>query len=696
MIYSNNKQTDHADVCLICPPFMFSIGPSLALGLLKATLLKEGISCYVDYADLYMTSALGLEVSSILNNGNMKDYLGEYVFSGLAGIEPECAEEQIFAKFRRTGKTMFIPEVQNALKFARKVASEQTELTVQRILKRNPKIVGISSCFQQRNTALAIFKRLKELRPDIVTVMGGANCFGNAGLAILREFPFVDYVFFGESDDIFGKVCKNIINKTDKPLPYGVLKNGEPLPKTAPHRIIMDMDSLPYPDYDDYFAILSTDVGRHVCSLRERSGDERFEVTLYLESSRGCWWGEKTPCTFCGLHGNIRQYRQKSAKRTFEEMCAMCEKYGIYRVFFTDCNMPQNWIEEFIPLVKAYPKHFHLFTELRSHYSAEQIHELAEAGFTYMQPGIESLSDHELKLMHKGVTVMQNLNFLKCGRANDIYLSWNIIYGFPGETVEDYIEQIELIPLIEHLQPPNNANMLVFARNNEYVDHSEEYGLKMSPSRIYSFSCPQKKEYIDDTAIYFDAQMKVSNEIENAAVALKKTVQNWIARFKKAQGHIRLDMTDLGDRLLIIDTRKCSVFRVQYLIGAERDVYQLCISPIPRKQLEDKLAGQINHEELTAAIHSLEAKKLLLCHDNFLFALAISYDPETVKQREIAEFQWLYYQNRDLRKYIDSDLKKCVNSPDAVKKVITQYAKKLRMCFNGEEYEKYVMPYSDI
>ena len=40
---------------------------------------------------------------------------------------------------------------------------------------------------------------------------------------------------------------------------------------------------------------------------------------LYLEGSRGCWWGQKHPCSFCGLNGRKNVYRYKSAGRLYEE-----------------------------------------------------------------------------------------------------------------------------------------------------------------------------------------------------------------------------------------------------------------------------------------------------------------------------------------------------------------------------------------
>ena len=48
------------------------------------------------------------------------------------------------------------------------------------------------------------------------------------------------------------------------------------------------------------------------------------------------------------------------------------------------------------------------------------------------------LSTHVLKLMRKGTSMLQNLRLLKWCRYYGIEVAWNLIWGFPGETEEDY------------------------------------------------------------------------------------------------------------------------------------------------------------------------------------------------------------------------------------------------------------------
>ena len=78
-----------------------------------------------------------------------------------------------------------------------------------------------------------------------------------------------------------------------------------------------NLDTLPIPDYDDYIDALA-------------SSPAAADVTpmLMLETSRGCWWGEKHHCTFCGLNGLTMAFRSKTPERVIEEIETLRSRYG--------------------------------------------------------------------------------------------------------------------------------------------------------------------------------------------------------------------------------------------------------------------------------------------------------------------------------------------------------------------------------
>ena len=75
------------ETCLVMPPFSDDIFPSLALGLLQSCLLREGISCRVDYANTRFHRLLGLPLSRKLT-ALANYFVAEAVFAPLAGFAP--------------------------------------------------------------------------------------------------------------------------------------------------------------------------------------------------------------------------------------------------------------------------------------------------------------------------------------------------------------------------------------------------------------------------------------------------------------------------------------------------------------------------------------------------------------------------------------------------------------------------------
>src|SRR5262249_14390972 len=152
------------------------------------------------------------------------------------------------------------------------------------ILDFDPTVVGCSTMFQQTAASVAMLKSVKRLRPEIVTVLGGANCEGEMAAGILSLDAGIDFVFSGESDASFPKFLQVLASGSRPP---GPVIPGEPC---------LTLDMLPTPDFAQYYEQLEYFLPDGLLAPWE-------EIWLPYESSRGCWWGQKHHCTFCGLNG---------------------------------------------------------------------------------------------------------------------------------------------------------------------------------------------------------------------------------------------------------------------------------------------------------------------------------------------------------------------------------------------------------
>ena len=199
---STNRGNGHVDCCLVSMPYAPVAGPSLGLGLLQAILQQSGISTTTVYANILWCERIGIRQYDLEHD--LKHLFGDWVFSHVVFPEyhPECSEylTQVFQPvvLKRLGiDRRDVPEFSATLGAK---AARFIEDTAGRIIELNPLFVGCSSTFVAHVSSLALLKRIKELAPNIVTVMGGANCESVMGLTTHEKFPWVDYVVSGEAD----------------------------------------------------------------------------------------------------------------------------------------------------------------------------------------------------------------------------------------------------------------------------------------------------------------------------------------------------------------------------------------------------------------------------------------------------------------------------------------------------------------
>ena len=144
-----------------------------------------------------------------------------------------------------------------------------------------------------------------------------------------------------------------------------------------------------------------------------------------------------------------------------------------------------------------------MFYEVKSNLKREQIRMLEAARINRIQPGIESLSDHVLKLMRLGTTGLRNLQMLKWAKEYNVTAEWNLLYGFPGETAEDYEEILRMLPAVKFLNPPCAVGPIRLDRFSPYFNTPENFGLvNLRPMPPYYFLYPFQKDSLMRIAYY--------------------------------------------------------------------------------------------------------------------------------------------------------------------------------------------------
>ena len=199
--------------------------------------------------------------------------------------------------------------------------------------------------------------------------------------------------------------------------------------------------------------------------------------TLLLETSRGCWWGAKHHCTFCGLNGGTMHFRSKSPAAGRSRRSRGCLRRG-RRLGRGGRQHPRHaLLLHLLPELARRGAPVELFYEVKANLTRAQVAALARPGVRHVQPGIESLSDHVLRLMRKGTTALQNLQLLKWCTEYGVVPEWNFLYGFPREDPTEYERMADLVDSLGHLPPPSGSGPLRLDRFSPYHEAPADYGI---------------------------------------------------------------------------------------------------------------------------------------------------------------------------------------------------------------------------
>ena len=619
------NQDETADVALLSAPVTFPPVPSIAHSIFQAALDEAGISSRVIYCTFPAIHLMGTE--NIYKLSKYMDFQknAEYLFAALTDISASVTVSQFIETFTSPHLSEEQKmEVTALVLHGTEVAKESVEAAARRIIHMGARVVAASSIYSQQNASLAILKRVKELDPSIKTVLGGHNVSGEMGMAILRNFPSVDYVSFGEGDETIVDVCDRLLHADDQLMPYGIVGQGDVPPDPIPYRMTKDMDTVATPDYRDFFEEVRLEASGFYGEIPVYYA-QTYENTVFLEGSRGCWWGAKHPCSFCGLNGLNNVYREKTPQKLYDEIREMTTRYPGVNIQLSDNVLSQNMIRELLPMLAADSESYQILAEIKTNMKPAEVKALANAGVHVTQPGIESLNDHLLTLMGKGSSAVQNVALMKYCRSAGIYPIWNMMTHVPGENREDYEQMLDLIPLIVHLQPPTRANSIAFMRFSRYGDHPEDYGLELRPDRLYECCFTDRSDIVDNIGIYYDLTGGAFMETIRQNMDLYRKIHNAVASWRKqyySEHPPALIVTEGFFGLIIIDRRPCAMEKTRMLLGLSAKIYRLAWEPVSVEALRKKLL-EVSEEEIRQALDDLISKKLMIFLSGKYLALAV-------------------------------------------------------------------------
>ena len=597
-------------VLIVNMPFANLRWPNLGPSLLKAALAQRGIGCDVAYLSFDFAERIGLDdyqwiadsFAFVLGGERLfaKEYFAgrlpdddSYFRDVLLATDPGLSGKDR-ADYERAGEHV-VPLLDHA---------------IESIDWSRYAVVGFSASFQQTMASICLARRAKRVRPDVPVVFGGAACEGEMGIELLRQFSEIDYVFLGEADLTFPPVVEQILAGGPVRLPPGVISRvgatgSSPArafraladkPPVAPGvagrdhdpaasrptcseilsadpalsaagdaaaPMVRRMDELPYPDFDDYFA-----------RLRASPLAERIEPLVFFETSRGCWWGQKHHCAFCGLNGSTLAYRSKSPERAVDELRWLARRYGVRRASASDNVLDHRYFHTLLPMLKEAGLDLKIVYEMKTNLSRRQVEVLRDAGLGAAQLGIESFITPVLRAIDKGANALQNLQALKWFSEAGIDVQWNVLYGFPGESPADYAAFADLVPSLVHLAPPLAVGRVRLDRFSPYFRDPEAHGmLRVRPNRALAHVYPFPAGSLARIAYHFEFDYADGREPLDYTAPLLAALDSW----QQIAGSVTLRYYDRPDGVLILhDTRPCAGEFQRRLTRPARRIYLYC------------------------------------------------------------------------------------------------------------------------
>lgn len=560
---------------LVNPPFAILNAPSFALTqlseLLRATFSPKDLDVTVHYLNMDFAECIGIELYNFISASMQSLHcgLGEWFFRPLAFPDSPENSTQYFQRFGQSLRGDTGKRYQEQITDQRSRAAQILDGLIDSHGLLDSDVVGITTMFAQNAASFALARLLKDRNPEVITLLGGANCESPMGEEIAKSIAGIDYVFAGPALVSFSEFVKNLINgepHKNETIPgvFSSKRNVRQAPEPAQRLFTVLSPAPPHFRPDSGETDLNLDFQfdlnyeEFLNNLARKFGTDVSPV-LFFETSRGCWWGEKAHCTFCGLNGATMHYRAMSPRACLEQFSRLFTYSDRSQLLqAVDNILPRSYLKEVLPFLDT-PRNMKIFYEVKADLTKQELQVLANAGVTKIQPGIEALCTSTLRLMKKGTTAAQNIQFLKNCSLLAIEPMWNLLIGFPGEDEEVYRKYVRDLPLLAHLPPPSGVFPVRFDRYSPYFSRPEEYGLQLTPLDFYEYVYPLSADSLHRIAYFFADRNVLAPYAIAAAVWFKRLnelIQKWRTFWFSpgSQGTPQLTLTR-DPQPVVIDTR---------------------------------------------------------------------------------------------------------------------------------------------
>ena len=296
-----------------------------------------------------------------------------------------------------------------------------------------PDVVGITVMTAKYASAMKVSQIAKSVNERIRVVWGGPHptiCTKE----VIGE-PSVDFVVSGEGEKTLEELLAQLKRGSDdfgKIRGLAYKKNGI-AQVNAPRELVQSLDELTPPDRENMV-------------YPERYFADSFSNMI---TSRGCPF----LCGYCSAKSIwTRKTRYRSIDSVISEIRGIKSKFGSKNFYFWDDSFTVNRNRAIDICNRLIGESLHISwgcTTRVDLLDEEVLHLMKKAGCDYISIGVESGSEHILKIIEKDITVQQVKKAVEMIKKSKIAFEAFFIIGFPDETKPDIEKTFQLMKEME-------------------------------------------------------------------------------------------------------------------------------------------------------------------------------------------------------------------------------------------------------
>ena len=281
---------------------------------------------------------------------------------------------------------------------------------------KKAEIIGVTCYTPNYPEAVCITQQAKNVNPNVVTVLGGPHVTF-ADIEAIKE-PTVDIIVRGEGEQTFSELAGMIDKKGLQGITKirGITLKDKNKIIRNPDRSPPPISNLPQPAY-------------HL--LKCDSAKQQF--TVVVETLRGCPFR----CLFCVESRLMKKIRFRQIEDVIEEISFISGTFGYNMLHICDSIFPihRKHVLRFCDLVQKEGFDMFFNCNVRPKYlDSKLMKTMRKTGFVEFFLGIESASNHILRLMQKPATFQEYTRFCRLAKKYIPAITTSWMVGYPGET----------------------------------------------------------------------------------------------------------------------------------------------------------------------------------------------------------------------------------------------------------------------